>query len=474
MSTNFLQILYDASPALIQTMMLNMYAGGVHKERYGKVFRNVASELEKTQYFSADQIDEYQQRRMREIVTQAYGSVPYYRELFDKIKIKPDDIRTKRDLHLIPMLTKDDIRKNIDKLISTRHKKSQLIHGHTSGTTGSPLDVYWDRNVCIYTNAIDWRQKSWAGVNYRDRIALLLGRMVVPAKRSTPPFWRMNYVHNQLWMSAFHMNARNLEHYIDKLSTFQPAAIEGYPSTVYILARYLESKGKVLPVRAVFTSSETLYSFQRETIERAFSCKIFDYYGMAERVVFATECQAHSGRHLNFEYGLTEIVDDNGAGVADGENGMVVSTSLQNFGMPLIRYKTSDMSNIQASVCKCGRQMPLLAEVTTKAEDIVTRPDGTMISPSILTHPFKPMYNIEESQIIQEDLTHITIKIVKRDGYSEKDTKTLLEKFQERVGKDMVVSLDFVDSIPRTKSGKFRWVISKVAASSQQAKDLVL
>lgn len=449
--------------------MLNMYAGGVHKERYGKAFRKIAQELEKTQYFSIGQIHDYQQLRTQSIIKHAYANVPYYRELFDKIKIKPEDIRSKHDMQLIPVLTKDDIRRNTDKLISTQHKKNKLVHGHTSGTTGSPLDVYWDRNVCMVTNAVDWRQKSWGGINYRDRIALLLGRMIVPAKRNTPPFWRMNYVHNQLWMSAFHMNEKNLEHYVDKLSTYQPAAIEGYPSTVYILARHIVSKGQVLPVRAVFTSSETLYPFQRETIERAFNCRIFDYYGMAERVVFATECQAHSGRHLNFEYGMTEIVDPDGVGVADGENGILVSTSLQNYGMPLIRYKTSDVSNIQTSICKCGRQMPLLSEVTTKAEDIVTRPDGTMISPSILTHPFKPMHNIEESQIIQEDLSHITIKIVKRAGYSDNDSRILLEKFQERVGKDIIVSLDFVDSIPRTKSGKFRWVISKVSATSQHA-----
>jgi phenylacetate-CoA ligase len=463
--------MYDASPAFIQTLMLNMYAGRVHKERYGRVFHQVADELEKTQYFHPQQIAEYQRQRLRAMVRHAYDSVPYYRELFDSRQLTPDAIRTEQDLHLIPLLTKDDVRNNIDRLISTRYPKDQLIHGHTSGTTGSPLDVYWDRNVCVYTNAVDWRQKNWAGVHYRDRIALLLGRMVVPAKQGTPPFWRMNFVHNQLWMSAFHMNEKNLEHYIAKLDAFQPAAIEGYPSTVYILARYLEAKGRVLPVRAVFTSSETLHSFQRETIERAFNCKIFDYYGMAERVVFATECQAHAGRHLNFEYGLTEVVDKNGYAVASGENGIVVSTSLQNFGMPLIRYKTSDMSNIQASVCACGRHMPLLAEVTTKAEDIVTRPDGTLISPSILTHPFKPMYNIEESQIIQEDLTHITIKIVKRPGYTDKDSATLLEKFQERVGSDMIVRLDFVDSIPRTKAGKFRWVISKVGASMQNPKD---
>lgn len=462
MSTKLLQSLYDASPAFVQNVILNMYAVKVHKERYGTRFREVAKQLEETQYYSADEINTYQNKCLDKLVSHAYQTVPYYREQFDRLNIKPHDIRTKDDLHRIPILTKDDIRRHAPRLISTRHQKKQLIHGHTSGTTGSPLDVYWDRNVCIYTNAVDWRQKNWAGVGYGDRLALLLGRMIVPAKVKNPPFWRMNRLHNQLWMSTFHMSNKNLVRYIDKLESFQPAALEGYPSTVYILARYLVSVGKVLPLKAVFTSSETLYTFQREIIEQAFGCKIFDFYGMAERVIFATECHAHSGRHLNFEFGLTEIVDEQGNPADNGKNGAVVSTGLQNFGMPLIRYKTSDVSAIQPNVCKCGRHMPLLNEVTTKAEDIVVKADGTMISPSILTHPFKPMHNIEESQIIQEDTRHITIKIVRRATYSDKDTKMLLENFQERVGVDMVVNIEFVDSIARTKSGKFRWVISKV------------
>jgi phenylacetate-CoA ligase len=189
---------------------------------------------------------------------------------------------------------------------------------------------------------------------------------------------------------------------------------------------------------------------------------VFDFYGLAERVLFATECEAHSGRHLNFEYGLTEIVDGTDHPVKNGKMGVVVSTSLQNLGMPFIRYKTSDVSQIRNQFCSCGRHMLLLDDITTKAEDIVVTPDGRMISPSVLTHPFKPMHNIEKSQIIQEEMNHIIIKIVKRPGYSENDTQTLLASFKERVGNDMDIMIEFVDDIPTTKSGKFRWVISKV------------
>ena len=458
----FSQALYDKSPTVLQTVFLNLYALGVHKERYGRKFKTLLDELGRSQYFSTTQIDEYQDQLLRQIIKHSYATVSYYRELFDRLKLSPEDIRTKSDLQKLPVLTKDDVRRNKQKLLSTACKRRRLIHGHTSGTTGSPLDVLWDSNVCVYTNALDWRQKMWAGVNPGDRMALLLGRTISPVKRKFPPYWRMNYVHNQLWMSSFHMNDENLKLYVNKLKKFQPVAVEGYPSTVYVLARYLRFRGLTLPVRAVFTSSETIYPIQRETIEQAFECRVFDFYGLAERVIFATECEAHSGRHLNFEYGVTEIVDSEYAPVSRGRTGVVVSTGLQNFGMPLIRYKTSDVSAMRSAPCSCGRSMPRIEDVTTKADDIIVKPDGTMISPSVLTHPFKPMHQIEKSQIIQEDLEHITIKIVKRDGYRNRDTERLLRSFQDRIGADISIHIEFVSDIPRTSAGKYRWVISKV------------
>lgn len=462
MGTSIAQKFYNAAPQSIQTLILNGYALKIHRERYGRDFMKACHELSRTQYFGKQEIENYQNALIKKLIAHSYESVPFYREQFQSRGLRPKDVETVDDLKKLPILTKEMVKKNTMRLISTRHRRRNLVRGHTSGTTGSPLDVCWDKNTCVYTNAVDWRQKNWAGVRYRDRIALVLGRTVVPVAETRPPFWRMNFLHNQLWLSAFHMNDANLIHYIAKLERFRPAALEGYPSTMYILARYLTSKGRMIPMKAVFTSSETLYPVQRECIESAFNCRVFDFYGLAERVVFASECEVHSGHHLNFEYGVTEIVDKEGNRVPDGTPGFVVSTGLRNYGMPLIRYRTSDRSSIIQGDCSCGRSMPRIEDVTTKAEDIIVRPDGRLISPSVLTHPFKPMHNLEKSQVIQEDLHNIVIKIVRGPGYREADTVALLASFRERVGGDITVRVEYVDDIPSTAAGKYRWVISHV------------
>ena len=215
-------------------------------------------------------------------------------------------------------------------------------------------------------------------------------------------------------------------------------------------------------VKLIITSAETLFPHQRELFEEQFGAEVFNRYGCREVSNIAQECAAHRGLHVNLDRVFVEIVDEEGNPVDEGDHGLVVSTSLQNFGMPLIRYKTSDISAIRQHTCTCGRQMPLMESITTKAEDIIVSPDGRLISPSILTHPFKPMVNIEKSQIIQEDKNSIRIKIVRKPGYTERDTEILLQGLQPRVGHDMRILVEYVDDIERTPSGKYRWVISKV------------
>ncbi|MEM2914926.1 MAG: hypothetical protein QXH91_05970, partial [Candidatus Bathyarchaeia archaeon] len=148
--------------------------------------------------------------------------------------------------------------------------------------------------------------------------------------------------------------------------------------------------------------------------------------------------------------------------VPSGKMGWLVGTSLHNFGMPMIRYLTNDLSSFKNSKCKCGRTLPLMETITTKQEDIILTPDGRRISPSVLTHPFKPMRNILESQIVQEKLDLVVVKIVRSPQYSQEDSVKLIKGLQERLGKLVEIKLDFVDYIAREKSGKFRWVISRI------------
>ncbi|HVP06633.1 MAG TPA: hypothetical protein VMS71_02235, partial [Candidatus Acidoferrum sp.] len=414
------------------------------------------------QWFTREQLKEYQDERQRMLVNHCYERVPYYRDLMTKNKLKPSDLRSVDDLAKLPPLTRDDIRTHLHEMVADNIDHSRLILGHTSGTTGSPLEFYYDAYTCLIKNVADWRQKRTAGINPGDRMAFFLGRVVVPITQTKPPFWRKNWLLNHLFFSSFHMSPSNLAIYAQQLKSFRPAAVEGYPSTMFIIASYLLSTNQTFPLKAAFTSSETLFPHQREAIEKAFECKLYDFYGMAERVVFATECEAHKGRHLNEDFGITEVMSADGSPAKPGEMGRICATGLHNFAMPLLRYVTSDITALKTSPCSCGRQFPLMEDITTKDEDIITTLDGRYISSSILTHPFKPMHMIEESQIIQEDRDHIRIKIVRRPDYQDKDSEHLLSEFRKRVGEGMKVEIEFVNSIERTKTGKFRWVISKV------------
>jgi len=134
-------------------------------------------------------------------------------------------------------------------------------------------------------------------------------------------------------------------------------------------------------------------------------------------------------------------------------------------GMPLIRYVTNDVSAMKRVACSCGRGLPLMEDVTTKAEDILALSDGRMISPSVLTHPFKPMHTVEASQIVQDDYDSIEIRVVPREGYSDADTQHLLREFRERLGEDVRVRVTKVAELERSRSGKFKWVVSKVSGS---------
>ncbi|HWR97503.1 MAG TPA: hypothetical protein VN317_03705 [Candidatus Methanoperedens sp.] len=460
-----LQRIYDSSPAVLQDLWLSAYSIYIHCERYGKAFNEVYAEFLKNQWLSHEQLVSWQNERIRRLIEHAYCNVPYYRDVMNNLNLRPADIRSGQDLAKLPVLTREDIKENSQRLVAEnigRLKRKGLVKGHTSGTTGSPLEFYWDRATCVVNNAVDWRQKSWAGIGQFERCAVILGRTIVPIDRQRPPFWRVNHIHRTLWLSAFHMSPENLPLYVRALKEFKPSYIEGYPSTLYILAKFITARREQVPLKAAFTSSETLFPVQRDTIEEAFGTRLFDFYGLAERVVFATECEQHSGHHLNMDYGLSEIVDGEGQVVKRGELGWMVGTGLHNFAMPLIRYKTNDITRERTSPCPCGRQFPLVDDVTTKAEDIITTLDGRFISSSTLTHPFKPLENIVESQIVQEDISNIVIKIVKGPAYCDKDTTSLVEAMSARIGKGMDIHVEFVDRIARTASGKLRWVISKV------------
>lgn len=460
------QIIYDSMPPFIQRIGINLYAGSIHSTRYGRTFKKYLRSLLDSQWFDQEEIYKYQNERLRKIIRHSYNTVPYYRRIMDQRGLLPADIQTISDLAKLPILEKDDIRQNYYDLLSSTVPRKNLGYGSTSGTTGSPLSVAWDRRMQTFNNAVDWRQKYWGGVKYGCRIALLLGRAIVHPGRSKPPYWQVNHIHKQLWLSAFHMGPETLPAYYNRLLRFRPDAIEGYPSSVYLLASYLVATGKTLPAKAVFVSSEPLHDFQRKEIEKAFECQVYDYYGSAERVVFATQCSKSTGLHLNFEYGISELISDDGRSIFLGQSnhsgeGSLIATSLWNTGMPLLRYRLGDTISLKGKSCPCGRSMPLINPVHTKWEDCIVRADGSVLSPSALTHPFKTIGGIAKSQIIQRTTKSVDVLIVEADSLSDKDILKLRQELSKRLGNGIEINIEKVSNIPLGPNGKFRWVINE-------------
>jgi phenylacetate-CoA ligase len=261
-------------------------------------------------------------------------------------------------------------------------------------------------------------------------------------------------------LSPVHLSEATAPLYLDAVAEFGAESLESYPSSAYLLARYAQAAGARLPLRAVFTTSEPLLPEQRTAIEDAFACRVFDFYSQAERVAFTSECDEHSGHHLHEEYGVVELVDGDGAPVAPGSPGRVIATTLHNRAMPLIRYAVGDATAMTGLPCACGRTLPVTGGVATKQEDLLVAADGRLVSPSVLTGVFKRSTPVGRSQIVQREAGEITVRVVKLDGYSQDDERAIERGFRARLGAGLRIRFEYVDDIPCSSRGKYRWVIS--------------
>lgn len=460
---DLIQNLYGHLPIALQDAVVTRYGRRILKERFGPEYRRLSAFLEDSERFSREEQRAYQEERLAALVAHAYRTVPYYRDVMDSLKLRPSDVAALEDLPKLPILSRDDVIAQRGRLVSDRANRRALRRATTSGTTGSPLAVYWDERVSVMNNACHQRTRRWAGFAFGRRYATLMGRVVVPLKQKGPPFWRLNASWNQLLLSPVHLNAENLPHYVGALRETGVEALEAYPSSAYVLARYLESIGETLPLDVVFTSAEPLLDFEREIVETRFQCRVFDAYSQTERVMYCSECEKHVAHHVFQEYGVLELVDLEGHPVERGAMGHVVATGLHNYSMPLIRYAVGDTAALSLrEECECGRTLPLLDGVSTKAEDIVVTPDGRMISPSVLTHVFKWVDAAAKSQILQHRPDELLIKLVRRPDYRDEHEAAIRRGLAGRIGSEVRIRFEYVDDIPLSGRGKFRRIISTV------------
>ena len=458
---SFQQFIYNHCPVFLQNTLISVYGARLKYLRYGKMFVSEYEKLNRSMHQATNNLIALQEVSLGELLNHANNHVPFYKSFFHDQGIAPDDVSISNLSRMLPVVKKNDIKNAPEKYISSYFKKNQLTNIHTSGTTGAPLVVCATKDSIQKNYAFFLRFLNMAGFVRGQSSATFAGRIILPPAQTQPPFWRSNRMMNNVLFSSYHLSDLTIPAYIQELERINVKLIDSYPSAIFAIAHYINKNSirhKIRP-KAIITSSETLQEHQRQSIETAFKCKVYDQYGSAEMVAFISQC-SRGTYHINPEYGIVEVLDDNQQPVGYGVPGRLVCTGFLNYAMPLIRYDTGDSAILSKRKCECGLNFPVVESILGRKDDLLITPSGKMVGR--LDPVFKGLAHIKETQIIQESIDKISVNIVKEQGFVDDIAETLKKELKRRMGDDVEISIVYVESIPRTKSGKFRSVISHI------------
>ena len=447
---------------MMRNSVLPIYdlAKGTSRFKFGRI-------LEKTQWLSRPEIERLQSRNLRVLLKHAYETVPYYKRVFDARGLSPSDIKSVNDLVKLPILTKEDIQRNIADLISRDFPRNRLIPYKTGGSADQ-INFYLTKEKLSWEVAAEYRAYRWAGYRLGDPCFMFWGSHMdlsghkSMARRIIESFERISIA------DTYVMSDEVLGRCAYSLEKFKPEIVRGYTTSVYMMAKYLLEKGvRTVRPRAVITSAEALLDLRRKTIEEAFGCPVFDLYGAREIGAIAAECEEHSGYHISAENVISEFVMDN-EHVPTGERGLILLTSLRNFGMPLIRYKIGDVGRPSDEVCNCGRGLPLMSSIEGRMSDFMAVYDRRLRR----IVPMGPIYPViilalmqvplKSCRAIQVSLDKIVVKAVKDHGYSSSHTDFLINYLHKFLGDNVMIEIEFVDFLPPLPSGKRSVFISQL------------
>ena len=434
--------------------------------------QNYYAELQQSQWLPAEEITELQNKKLRHLVEHAYAHVPYYRRIFKQRNVLPGDIKSVDDLPKLPLLTKDIIRENFQDLTASNLTKNAMLN-HTSGSTGQPLRYYITKDGISISWATGYRGWGWGGYAWGDKRATLgfwrdYDSAATSASRNISLLKRIRFtLERNLPLSTLNMTEEVLESYVSQISAYNPKILRGYPSAISILAHYIEDHNvKTIQPKAVFTTAETLLPHQKRKIEEIFQCPTFNHYGCRDGAANAMECEEHSGLHIASEQCYIEVINPKER--ADpGGLGEIISTDLHNYAMPFIRYRTGDCGILSDKKCPCGRGLPLLQSIEGRIINMVVHSDGSYLAGLPLTDVFEHLEQqkndtIRHYQVIQETKEYLVIKIVKGKNYRQENDQKIIAEMKKHLGEPVVVSLEYVDDIPTTQSGKRNYVISHI------------
>ena len=458
---NFLQkAILRYTPVPLQNLGLSIWGYQIHRFRYTPYFHRRLAELDSTATAPIDRLYEIQRERLGARVEWARRYVPHYRDLPPPSR-NSDPVKAIREtLESIPPLEKSEYAKNPARFLGTDRSRARLVKITTSGTTGTALEFWHTREALAEEYATVWRMYRRQGIGLHDPRLSFGGNVVVPFSAKSPPFWRTNHYGSQTLFSTYHMKPENLGIYVSAIHRMRGRWVQGYPSSLYLMARALLDSGRPLPrgrLAGVFSSSERLLAFHREAIEAAFNAPLINRYGTSEFAVSMTSCRENR-LHVDMEFGIVEVepIESNEETV----RGSLLVTGLAPDAIPFFRYRIGDIGTRCHQPCPCGRPGETFLDVEGREDDFVMTPDGRLVGR--LDHIFKEQSDVAEAQILQDRKEAIKVLIVPRIHYGKAAERQLMRNIRDRLGEEIEVEIEIVNEITREPNGKFRAVKSSV------------
>ena len=450
---DFITEFYNRSPYFVKNTASTLY--GVLKtiKERNSLYKNCLKELDITLNIGKTELQEIQFKRLQEIYRHSINTVPFYKDLYGKYGLSVDSIKQLSDLEKLPVISKEELRSNYKNRLSDDPTPLQMV-AETSGTTGKPLITDIDHLTEAYHNAVVKYQEKIAGVR-KGWFGVMAGIQILPITKNKPPYWIINYFNKQVHYSSFHLNKDTLRFYENHMRKKNIRFLKGYPTVIGSLAKLMLDSGKRYKLDGVFTSSQPLQDWTRKAIKEAFQCEIYDFYGLAERSVWAISM----GRTNNlFVVSPICIVEFKKNDHSD-EFSMIV-TNLINRRMPVIRYELDDLSfPIKDNSHGFKTNWFQIAPIKSRRGDYIKAPDGRILPAPSFTIAFWGVNGIIESQVHQTSKNILIIRIIPSKDFNDTALDIIMKKIKNIVGDDMQVTIVLTDQFVVGKTGKRQFIL---------------
>lgn len=447
--------LYQKLPASLRSVAASSRGLYLRRWRYGPETDGLVEEALERESWSASRWRTWQEERLAFVLHRAATRVPYYSEQWARRR-RGGDRASFQHLENWPVLEKETLRSQPLSFIADDCEPRRMFHERTSGTTGTPLELWWSRQtVRAWFALFDARTRVWNGVSRKDPWAILGGQPVIGPAARRPPFWVVNAPMKQLYLSANHISPQTAAAYIEAIRRHGATHLVAYPSSASVLAREAHKLGLRPPgLRVAIANAEPVFPWQRDVIAEGLGCRVQETYGMAEIAAAGSQCESGT-MHDWPEVGRWEIEHD--PDDASGGSGRLISTGLLNPDMPLIRYAVGDRVRVAKDglPCDCGRTLPPIGRIEGRTNDLLIARDGRRVywlNPVFYGTP------VREAQIVQKSVDQVSVRYVPAPQFSEQSRLLIAERLRGRLG-DIDVLFESFERIPRDANGKFRAVI---------------